>query len=356
MIKAHKRTNSGWMRRACRIYLNDLNDVKVDTLHDFLNTYTDAVNYTIVKLWSEGKWDKTLCDKAFTDVIRERFGVTARLAQSIAKHAKESIVACPNRMPRVRQRTANLDQRFVKIENFDGHFDMCIKTGSGVPKLVIPFNIIRQERFEGWKLGKSIRLGYNRTGLFIDLMYEKERPPKRTKGEILGVDLGFNAALATSRGELIGDLGDKIKKSGKRRKSYHHYIVTEENRIVNELNLSDIKVLVLENLKNVKKRSKFGRRTNRLLSFWHYAKVRSRLEQRCEEEGITVEYKSPAYTSQHCPECGNIDRRNRKGQQFSCLQCGHSNNADINGAINLRHLQLAGAYSLRSLPKEVCYN
>ncbi len=54
-------------------------------------------------------------------------------------------------------------------------------------------------------------------------------------------------------------------------------------------------------------------------------------------------------TSQRCPECGNMDRRNRKGIKFLCLRCGHADNAYYAGAKNLELLRLAEEYSLRSL-------
>ena len=63
MIKKHKRVRSGWMRRTSRIYLNDLNDGKADTLRDFLNQYQQATNYTIIRLWSEKDMSSELLPK-----------------------------------------------------------------------------------------------------------------------------------------------------------------------------------------------------------------------------------------------------------------------------------------------------
>jgi len=104
-------------------------------------------------------------------------------------------------------------------------------------------------------------------------------------------------------------------------------------------------------LKHVKfgKRGKFSRQSNRLLSFWHYAKARRRLECRCEGLGVRVVMKDPAYTSQRCHVCGNIDSKSRNGVKFKCTQCGFKCDADHNGSKNLEYLWLAGAYSLRSL-------
>jgi putative transposase len=45
---------------------------------------------------------------------------------------------------------------------------------------------------------------------------------------------------------------------------------------------------------------------------------------------------NPAYTSQRCAECGEIDRANRPSQAtFVCVACGHTDNADINAARNI---------------------
>ena len=365
MIKKHKRVRSGWMRRASKLYLKGLNSGKEETIKTFLNLYQNSLNYTISRLWSEQNIKSSaLLDKSFTDAISERFDITARLAQCVGKQAKEVVTSQRElskkrqRQPKVKSHTANLDSRFVTIEEFkgDGHFDMVIKTASGLPKLVIPFNWTSHTnkfRNNGWLLGNSIRMGYDSKGIFIDLIFEKQKPPLKTEGSVVGIDRGYNVMLACSDGQRIGEgLKPLIKAGGNNRKSYHHYIETETNRCLKQLNTDNIKLIALENLKNVKanKRGKFSRNMNRLLSFWHYAKVGKRLEQLCEEHGIASSLKNPWKTSQRCSECGNIDRRNRKGEKFLCLRCGHVDNADHNASKNLEALGLAGVYSLRSLP------
>ena len=365
MIKKHKRVRAGWMRRTSKLYLTDLNSGKKETIKTFLNLYQNSLNYTISRLWSEQDIQSSvMLDKSFTNDISERFDITARLSQCVGKQAKETVSSQrekskrKQRQPKVKSHTANLDSRFITIEEFkgDGYFDMVIKTSSGLPKLVIPFNWTshcNKFRNNGWLLGNSIRMGYDSKGVFIDIIFEKPKPPLKTDGNVVGIDRGYNIMLAVSDGQRIGEgLKDTIKKCGKRRKSYHHYIETETNRTLNKFDTSNIKLIALENLKNVKanKRGKFSRNINRLLSFWHYTKVGKRLEQLCEEEGIMLSLKSPSYTSQCCSVCGNIDRRNRKGEKFLCLRCSFSDNADHNASKNLESLGLAGVYSLRSLP------
>ncbi|KCZ71753.1 transposase, IS605 OrfB family, central region [Candidatus Methanoperedens nitroreducens] len=361
MKKRYKQNNHGSMRRTSRIYLNDLNKSKSDTMRVFLNLYQNIINYCICLFWSASDFTENLADKGITKSIEERFGVTARLSQCTSKQAKEIVRSQmkkskrSQRMPRFKSHMANLDSRFVEIEKFNGHFEICIKTGSGVPKMVIPFNWTKHTnkfRDNGWTLSNSVRLGYDKKGIFIDLIFEKEKTPLRQEGNVMGVDRGFNCMIACSNGQMIGKgLKEIIKKGGKRRKSYHHFIETETNRCLKQLDTDNIKLIALEELKNVKanKRGKFSRKVNRLLSFWHYARVGKRLEQLCEEKGICIAHKSPWKTSQRCSVCGNIDRRNRKGERFLCLKCESEMNADYNASKNLELLGLAGVYSLRSL-------
>ena len=55
-----------------------------------------------------------------------------------------------------------------------------------------------------------------------------------------------------------------------------------------------------------------------------------------------------------CPKCNHRDKRNRISQeQFSCLSCGYSNNADFVGAKNVLIRFLTGTYGSSYKPKNV---
>ena len=367
MIKKHKRSRRGWMRRTSRIYLGHLNQGKAKILTKFLGRYSEALNYSIKRLWSLpaplDRFSNDLAAKEFTDSVKARFELTARVVQCVAKQAKECVNSQSKKskrkqnMPRSKKHVANIDSRMVCVERFNGSFDMCIKFGSGVPNIMIPFNWNKHTdkfRNDGWLVGPSVRIGYDTKGLFVDIIFEKPKPKKRTKGKLIGIDAGLNSLLYTSNGQNIGgaELKSTITKGGKRRKSYHHFITTEANRYLKRLRLTGIRSIAIEDLKYVKhnKRGKFRRNSNRLLSFWYYAKVRARLERTCEELGILIIPKNPWKTSQRCPECCKIDKKNRNGKRFKCVECGHTDDADHVGALNLELLGLAGVYSLRSLP------
>jgi len=368
MIKKYKRSNSGSMRRTSRIYFTEVNAGKLKQLRTFLFFYSQLVNYYIEMFWASKNFSSQLANKTITDKAVVRFNITARLAQAASKQAKEIVNSQRKKsenkrtMPIFKNITANLDARFFGINNFKGSFDYALTFMSGLPNVIIPFNKTKPTNAftnNGWTLAKSIRLGIKNNRLFIDLIYEKPIPALKETGEILGVDLGYRVPLATSDKQLIGvELKAKIQKIGKRRKGYNHYVETELNRYIKQLAWKEIKILLLERLKNVKKnkRGKFSRKVNRLLSMWQYAKVTKKLEQRCAEEGVLLKFKAPWKTSQHCPLCGKIDDKSRKAARFKCTGCGFEEHADIVGAMNLKVLELAGVYSLRSLKsKAVAY-
>lgn len=53
--------------------------------------------------------------------------------------------------------------------------------------------------------------------------------------------------------------------------------------------------------------------------------------------GLSVSLVQPEYTSKMCGSCGCIDDRNRQTQEeFKCIECGHSENADIHSAKNIK--------------------
>lgn len=358
MKKRYKKTNSGYMRRTSRIYVRKANKGKIIQLKAFLILYQQMINYLIVRFWSSKDFSPNLADKEFTQSIQKKFNITARLAQCVSKQAKEIVRSQIKRhkktLPKFKEHIANIDSRFIKIEQFDGHFQIALKFASGIPKVIIPINWTKHtNKFlnDNWELSKSIRLGYNKKGLFVDLIFEKERPPLKTEGILIGIDSGLNTMLVTSNGQYVGsNLKQEIQR-GLNRKTWHYYIQTETDRYIKELKLEDIKTISLENLKNVKKnmRGKFPRKLNRLLSFWLYSRIIRQLKYRCEEKGIALEFKNPWKTSQRCTVCGNIDKRNRKSDKFLCLECGYETNADYNASKNLELLGLAEVYSLSLL-------
>lgn len=342
-----------------------LNKGKLGEVHQFLETYQNCVNYFIARLWSEQRFNGKYLDEEYIEAAKQRFNLTARLIQCAGKQALE--VAKSQRkkskrqqqMPRFKELVANLDSRFWEITAQQNSFEW-LKLRSGFT-FYLPFKKTRMwnKWFDkGFTLSKSIRMLRKRNKLFIEFLFEKNAPELKTEGEVEGLDLGYVNLAVCSDGQLAGEgINGYIKGFAKREKHTHKQIEQRAFHELKGLDLNGVKTLVIENLKNVKLKTRgmFSREHNRRLSHWLYARVTKWLEQRCEETGVQLVRVSPWKTSQFCRFCGNWDRRNRRGDKFRCVHCGHEEQADSNASQNLKLLGLAEVHSLRSLQPQMAY-
>ncbi|NIQ07370.1 MAG: IS200/IS605 family element transposase accessory protein TnpB [Candidatus Korarchaeota archaeon] len=72
------------------------------------------------------------------------------------------------------------------------------------------------------------------------------------------------------------------------------------------------------------------------LGQWPYEKFIQLLSYKAEERGIKVVTVDESQTSQKCSSCDVVDPSNRVERGlFRCSNCGHTVNADVNGAVNI---------------------
>jgi len=359
MKKAHRKPSV--MRRSSRVYLNDLNTSKAAIVRDFLHVCHDATQYFVDLFWQRQDFSADLADLETVHRGRDRFGLTARLAQALAKQAKETVRSqiekADKTKPQLRSWTVTLYYHFVEIEPFEGaYFDLAVQLiGSGAPRLTLPVHATRhlnRKLAGGWRLSKTLRLGVRRGRVFVDFLLEKERPQTKSEGRVVGMDNNYVTGLVFSDGQNVGqELVQAIRHFPKRKKNTHVEIKSRMGQAIKLIDFSSIRVMCIEDLKYVKRgtRGTFSRTHNRRLSHWLYAYVVDVLARHCEEHGVRLERKHPAYTSQYCHICNRWDRRNRSGDRFRCVHCGYTAQADFNAAYNLELLGLAGAYGLRWL-------
>lgn len=97
--------------------------------------------------------------------------------------------------------------------------------------------------------------------------------------------------------------------------------------------------VAIENLKWIKSgdgKAWSSRKFNKTLACWQIVQFQETLESNLILRGHGIIKVSPRYTSQTCPECGNVDEKNRVTQElFRCRECGFSDNADYVGAVNI---------------------
>lgn len=238
---------------------------------------------------------------------------------------------------------------------------------------------------------KSVTVRRKSSGWFVSIQIEDKSvplPPVKTAEEIdhnrvKGCDLGVKKLVSTSDGETIANpsrnkkykrvrrrlklrqraASRKQKGSKNRHKSFGKVLSLHE-RLANKGSAYHWEVahkltdgadaLVFEdlNVKGMKSRSKpkpnenggfdhngqsAKRALNRAISEAAWGELVKKVEVVARKSGIPVIKVHPKNTSRKCPQCGHIDPDNRDGEKFICTECGHHNDADVNGGINIRN-------------------
>lgn len=202
------------------------------------------------------------------------------------------------------------------------------------------------------------------------LSYEDERYFPEAKDRIIGIDVNSKHNLMTcSNGyeidfdrELVETLSKELKKIDDLKKRNAEYqIGKRKQHKIDHLNrelISKIRNEITNLCKRLRKHhyhhavfedldNQFGftfakdendLNYNRRLKLLHLGDLKNEFEHIARKYGIAVSLVQSYYTSQTCPKCGCIDKKNRKSQEhFECVDCGYKSNADLNASINIRN-------------------
>ncbi len=179
--------------------------------------------------------------------------------------------------------------------------------------------------------------------------------------EALGVDLGIaNIATDSDSKRYSGAAVERVRSNLQRRrrglqargtkaaKRRLRKLSKEQERFQKHENHCISKALVdtakrtgraigLEDLTHIRRRVTARRKQRARLSNWGFAQLRQFVAYKAKRAGVPVLFVDPRYTSQGCPCCGTVDRKNRPSQDtFSCISCGYSGHADHIAARNIR--------------------
>jgi len=242
----------------------------------------------------------------------------------------------------------NLDSRMIDIQYNLNTFDIWIKLTSIGNKINIKipskkFKLF--EKYKDWKQLNFIRLMKLNDGkYYIDFIYEKDELDKiENDNNKIGIDIGYKKLIATSSGNFYGnemfDLYNKISKKKQGSKSFKKLLKfrdNQTNKFINEFIASESPTsLIIEDLKNVKHKSKLNHKIMNKIQRWIYSKAINKLQNITDERGISLVKVSPAYTSQQCSNCGSTHEESRLGEIYKCVECGTVIDADFNASINI---------------------
>ena len=335
------------MRRAVKVTLKFATAKKRRLLNALLSRYRAAVNFYIRSLWDErGSLDAATLARLLSTELSARYKSqalkqaleivvgTRKAAKAIGKSA-----TCP-----VFHGSATLDGKFVTVEDGQGSFDLVVKISSLVPgkRITIPtrHTAITRKWLACGEFVQGCSLSEDRLTLWVDIQDQEPR----TTGAKIGIDLGMNKLLSDSDGNHYGRefkaISAKIRASKPKSKArYRHYAERENfiNRTVNLLPWAMLAVIGVEALSDMKrgKRKNRGKQFRKALAPWTYRRVLERIGHKAQENRVQLIAVPPAYTSQCCPRCGTVARENRRGENFHCVACHHTGDADTVGAVNV---------------------
>ena len=133
----------------------------------------------------------------------------------------------------------------------------------------------------------------------------------------------------------------RIDKMVRRAKYYQNY---KSHELIQYMKNNNFNYLVMEDLDIKSSKTKVKKNANGIkLNYNNVAKtlrinnLKNVLERLCKKENFNFAKVNPAYTSQVCPVCGNIDKKSRNHRTFLCTNCHHSDDADINAAKNIKN-------------------
>ena len=337
------------MLRAVKISLREATQRKLGKLEALRREVRGCTQRYMDSLWSEpGRLDANTLNRIGGGSLSYRhrsncLKVALETLSATRKAAKATGFMCGK--PRVHG-SARLSSLVAKIETSKGSFDHVLKV-SGLAKgdpIVIPFKA--HKRLNHWlgkpgaKLLQGCTLGNDWAALWIEI---PDGEVKET-GKVIGVDVGINKLMVDSDGtrygvetKLVCQRVRHCMPGGKGRRracaARRDYI----NRQAKLLPWKELAVIGVEKLRDLKKgkSKKRSKEFRKATAPWTYRQVLERIEQLAQENRVRLVAVNPRNTSRTCPRCGWVAAENRRGEEFQCVICTYSGDADHVGALNI---------------------
>lgn len=290
--------------------------------------------------------------------VRGRFGLTAQAAvRCIAK------VADAYKIDRKTQRFFRADG----AQPYDDRIIRFVKDGSAVSIWTVDGRIVvpvvmgeHQKALMAYRKGE-VDLCRVRGKWILAATCDIPETETFKAEDWLGVDLGIVHLATDSDGTLYsGDAIERVRSKLARRKAglqkrgtkaakrrlrklagrearfRHHVNHCLSKAIVETAERTD-RGVALEELKGIRERVTARRSQRSRLHSWSFNQLRQYVTYKAKRAGVPIVMVDPRNTSRECSCCGCIDKKNRPDQAtFLCIACGHTTQADLNAARNIR--------------------
>lgn len=344
------------MKLTANIKLNS-NPDQFDTLKSTLKVCNDACNWISKQAWDNRVFGQYNLHKIAYYQVKDKYNLSAQMVvRCIAKVADAYKLDTKTQRTFKQYSAQPYDDRIFRLMADD---KVSIWTFNGREK--IPFQCGDYQR-ELLKIRKGeVDLMLIQGIFYLACTCEIDEDSLINPVDVLGIDLGIINIAVDSKGncysgkavekyrkrmtrqrqqlQKIGTRSAKRKlkktshKQSKYQKNVNHCI---SKAIVTEAKRSCFSI-ALENLKGIRKGIKARKSERARLHNWGFYQLRQFIEYKAQRFGIPVIFVDPKYTSQTCPECDNISKKNRSNRDsFKCCSCGFSQPADNVAALNIR--------------------
>lgn len=342
---------------------------QINLIKDTVFAYRRACNFVSVIVFETKNLVQTNLHKIVYKTLREKHSMRSQMAQSVMK----TVIA-------KYKSTRSNKHKFSLINFKKPEYDLVWNRDYSLVKGVFSVNTLEgrikipfetkqmEEYFDGsWKFGTAKLVNkYGKFFLHIPMTKEFDDVKEENINEIVGIDFGINfiATAYDLKGKTTFFKGRHIKDKRahykRARKSLQQKgtpsarrrlksIGNRENRWITDVNHSVSKALVTEYSKNTlfviedltgirNATEKVNKKNKYVYVSWPFYQLRKMIEYKSNlNKSITIAV-DPKYTSQECPKCNHIEKKNRDklNHKFLCKKCGYKSNDDRIGAMNLQ--------------------
>lgn len=343
------------MQRTISISLDTLQEQEQDLL-DLQESFCFACNSIVPRVVEYRCWNRVALHKLTYSKVRAISPLGSQMVCnaifSVCKAYKNRNILKIDEVPTIRfhqNRSVHFDKRTYSIR---GNI-LSLYTLNG--RIRVPMRMgSYQKHYFSQGIPKEAELIRRKGRWYFNLVLDMPKPQQTESTGYLGIDLGVKTLAAISSGKLFD--GGKIrhkrdqflakrrklqsngsqsakqllkKISGKEARRMKHINHEKSQEIIQEAIRLDVGVIVMEDLKNIRKRIRGGLKLRSQLNRWAFNQFQKMIEYKAEARGIGVTYVNPAYSSQLCSQCDQLGIR--QGHTFKCL-CGNQQHADLNAS------------------------
>lgn len=300
------------------------------------------------------------------------------------------------KMPVLKRADIPMDSRIMRLEKSE-HIQMPYVLTLSNPmkkgmRFSVPVNTSKHglHKIQCNDMAKSVYVSTKNGVLRVSWSYTKKMEQPKTS-TVVGVDVGITDAFCTSDNKHIGTMKDvtdfyhkkvepafaEISSLRNKKRAIHHYLqhhdlpayarrslIQKMDRLEHMIQVAEapyrkkrhyygmleheIHTAVQEYIASIDQKTltvleqldikefNNSRRQNAKFSMFARGKLQKKLMETLNWKGYDFIEVIPDYTSQVCPVCGCLNPENRNGKDFTCKYCGHHDDADHVGALNIK--------------------